>query len=71
MALQVDEPLAVDPADLLELERAQVGAARLEALDVVEIACGMDRDALVPELAIELGLGVQRLRPGRREARFR
>jgi hypothetical protein len=54
VTLQVDEPFALDGADLGELERAQGRAACPEPLDVVEVARGMDRDAFVPEGAVEL-----------------
>jgi hypothetical protein len=37
MALQVDDPEAVERSQLLDLERLQLRAARLEALDVVEL----------------------------------
>jgi hypothetical protein len=47
MALRVHERAAVDVAQLLELERAQRRRAG-EALDVVEVAADVDRDALVP-----------------------
>jgi hypothetical protein len=52
VALQVDEPLARDVADLLDLERPQRRAARAEPLDVVEVARDVDRNALVPPRAV-------------------
>jgi hypothetical protein len=48
MALRVRERAAVDVAQLLELERAQRRRAGEEALDVVQVAADVDRDALVP-----------------------
>src|SRR3712207_9308859 len=44
----MDQVLARHVADLVYLERPQAFLARLEALDVVELAAHMDRDPLVP-----------------------
>jgi hypothetical protein len=59
----VHEPLAGDVADLLDLERPQGGSAGAKPLDVIELARGVDRNALVPELAVELGPRVQGAQP--------
>ena len=53
MALQVEQVLAGDIADLVDQERVQVdAAARLPALDVVELRADVDRRPLVPEGAV-------------------
>jgi hypothetical protein len=48
VALEVDKALARDVAHLLDLERVERAPPGPEALDVVEAAGGMNRDALVP-----------------------
>ncbi len=62
MALQMHQALALDGPHLLDLEGAQRVGARLEAFDVVEVAADVDRDALVPELAVGLEARVHRRR---------
>src|SRR3954468_23851728 len=52
MALRVHERGAVDRPQLFELERAQRRAAGQEALDVIEGASHVDRDALVPQSTV-------------------
>ena len=47
-----DEP--ADVAELLGLERAQRGRAGEEAVDVVEVARRVERDALVPPRPVEV-----------------
>jgi hypothetical protein len=59
VALEVDKALARDVADLLDRERVQRAPSGPEALDVVEAAGGMDRDALVPPGAICRQAGIQ------------
>jgi hypothetical protein len=61
VALQVQQALARDVADLLDLERAQGVGAAAEGLDVVEAAADVDRDALVPEAPVVIQARVQGL----------
>ncbi len=55
VALQVHERQTVHVAELLWLERPQRRGTGQEAVDVVEVAPRVDRDALVPERPVELG----------------
>ncbi|HLM30651.1 MAG TPA: hypothetical protein VK326_03215 [Solirubrobacterales bacterium] len=52
MALKMGEALGGNVADLLDLEWPQRRAPGPEALDVVEVARDVDRDALVPPRAV-------------------
>jgi hypothetical protein len=54
VTLQVKQTLTRDLADLLDLERAQGVCAGPKSVDVVETAADVDRDALVPELPVDL-----------------
>lgn len=60
VALEVGEALAGDIADLLDLKRAERARPGPEALDVVEVAGGMDPDPLVPPGAVCRQARVQR-----------
>ena len=48
VALKMGESATDDITDLLELERAELGLAGEEAIDVVEIAFQMDRNPFIP-----------------------
>jgi hypothetical protein len=65
VALQVQEVLAADLADLLELVVAQPDAALAEAVDVVERGAQVDAGPLVPQRAVR-GAEVVHAPEGRR-----
>jgi hypothetical protein len=59
VALEVDEALARDVPRLLDLERVERAPPGPEALDVVEAAGSVNRDALVPPGPVCRQAGVQ------------
>jgi hypothetical protein len=54
VTLQVQERLAGDIAELLDLDPVQLAPSGLEVLDAVDVPAGMDAGRLVPVLAVQV-----------------